>query len=41
VPEKFWFDTALSLAGLSLVAGLFIALIGWHLQKRFSTSAMS
>ena len=41
VPEKFWFDTALSLAGLSLAGGLFIALIGWRLQKRFSLSAKS
>jgi len=33
-PEKFWFDTALMLAGLSLVSGLLIALIGWRLQRR-------
>ena len=41
VPEKFWFDTALSLAGLSLVGGLLIALIGWRLQKHFSASVKS
>ncbi len=37
VPEKFWFDTALSLAGLSLVDSLLVALMGWYLQRRFST----
>lgn len=41
VPEKFWFDTALSLAGLSLAGGLLIALIGWQLQKQFSSSVRS
>lgn len=39
VPEKFWFDTALSLAGLSLAAGLLVAVIGWHLQRRISASS--
>ena len=34
VPEKFWFDTALSLAGLSLAGGLVVALIGWLWIKR-------
>jgi len=34
-PEKFWFDTALMLAGFSLAGGLLIALIGWRLQRRF------
>jgi len=35
VPEKFWFDTALSLAGLSVIGGLLVALIGWSLQRRW------
>lgn len=39
VPEKFWFDTALSLAGLSLVGGLLVALSGWYLQRRLSASS--
>ena len=39
VPEKFWFDTALSLAGLSLAAGLLVALIGGYLQRRLSASS--
>ena len=34
VPEKFWFDTALSPAGLSLVGGMVVALIGWLWVKR-------
>jgi integral membrane protein (TIGR01906 family) len=38
VPEKFWFDTAISLAALSLAGGLLIAVIGWRLEKRLSTS---
>jgi len=33
-PQKFWFDTGLMLAGLSLVSGLLIALIGRRLQRR-------
>lgn len=33
VPEKFWFDTALSLAGLSLAGGLVVALIGWLWER--------
>jgi integral membrane protein (TIGR01906 family) len=34
-PEKFWFDTALMLAGLSLTGGLLVAVIGWRLRRRF------
>ncbi len=36
VPEKFWFDTALSLAGISLAGGLLVALSGWCLQRRLN-----
>jgi integral membrane protein (TIGR01906 family) len=39
VPEKFWFDTALSLAGLSLIGGLLVALIGWLMARHFHTSS--
>lgn len=38
VPEKFWFDTAVSLAALSLAGGLLIAVIGWRLEGRLSAS---
>jgi integral membrane protein (TIGR01906 family) len=34
VPEKFWFDTAMSLMGLSLAGGLVVALIGWLWVRR-------
>ncbi|HLF28351.1 MAG TPA: DUF1461 domain-containing protein [Anaerolineae bacterium] len=34
-PEKFWFDTALMLAGLSLTGGLLVAVVGWRLRRRF------
>jgi len=34
-PEKYWFDTALNVAGLSLASGLSLAFIGWRLQRRF------
>jgi integral membrane protein (TIGR01906 family) len=33
-PEKFWFDAALSISGLSLAGGLLLALVGWRLKKR-------
>ena len=36
VPEKFWFDTALSLGALSVAGGLLMALIGWYLLRRLS-----
>ncbi len=38
VPEKFWFDTALSLAGISLAGGLLVALSGWCLQRRLNVA---
>jgi len=28
-PEKFWFDAAMTLSGLTLIGGLLAALIGW------------
>ena len=31
-PEKFWFDTALTISGLTLVAGLAVAVAGWVLE---------
>jgi integral membrane protein (TIGR01906 family) len=31
-PEKFWFDAALTISGLSLAGGLSLALIGWWLR---------
>lgn len=36
VPEKFWFDTALSLGALSVAGGLLVTLIGWYLHRRLS-----
>ena len=33
-PEKFWFDAALTIAGLGLAGGLLVALVGWRLQVR-------
>ncbi len=30
-PEKFWFDAALTISGLSLIGGLMLALPGWLL----------
>lgn len=32
-PEKFWFDAAVTISGLSLVGGLALALIGWLWEK--------
>ncbi|HJW83379.1 MAG TPA: TIGR01906 family membrane protein, partial [Anaerolineae bacterium] len=40
-PEKFWFDTALNLAILSLIGGLLVALIGWHMERRFQRASAS
>lgn len=34
VPEKFWFDTALSLGALSVAGGLLVTLVGWYLHRR-------
>lgn len=31
-PEKFWFDAALTISGLSLIGGLLLALVGWRLK---------
>ena len=31
-PEKFWFDAALTISGISLAGGLSLALIGWWLR---------
>ncbi len=33
-PEKFWFDAALTISGLSLAGGLLLALVGWRLRLR-------
>ena len=33
-PEKFWFDAALTISGLSLFGGLLLALIGWRWQPQ-------
>ncbi len=33
-PEKFWFDAALTISGLSLLAGVLLALLGWRWQVR-------
>jgi integral membrane protein (TIGR01906 family) len=33
-PNKFWFDAALTISGLSLIGGLLAALIGWVLPMR-------
>ncbi len=33
-PEKFWFDAALTLSGLSLLGGLLLVLIGWRWQPK-------
>ena len=33
-PEKFWFDAALTISGLSLLGGLLLALIGWRWQPK-------
>ena len=33
-PEKFWFDAALTISGLSLFGGLLLALIGWRRQPQ-------
>ncbi len=32
-PEKFWFDAALTVAGLSVAGGLAVALAGWRLER--------
>ena len=40
-PEKFWFDTALTLAGLSLAGGLLMALIGSRLQTRLRAASVA
>lgn len=33
-PEKFWFDAALTISGLSLLAGVLLALLGWGWRVR-------
>jgi hypothetical protein len=33
-PEKFWFDAALTISGLSLLGGLLLALTGWRWQPK-------
>ena len=33
-PEKFWFDAALTISGLSLFGGLLLALVGWRWQPQ-------
>ena len=33
-PERFWFDTALYLAGLTIVEALIVGAIGWFWEKR-------
>ncbi len=32
-PEKFWFDAAMTISGLTLIGGLLVALIGWRLRE--------
>lgn len=32
-PEKFWFDAALTISGLSLAGGLLLALVGWRFKR--------
>lgn len=38
-PERFWFDTALALSGLTLVTGLAVAVAGWVLETPLRPSA--
>lgn len=33
-PEKFWFDAALTISGISLTGGLLFALVGWRLRLK-------
>jgi integral membrane protein (TIGR01906 family) len=33
-PERFWYDAALTLSGLSLTGGVGTALIGWFVQRK-------
>ncbi len=33
-PEKFWFDAALTISGLSLTGGLLLVLAGWRLKLK-------
>ena len=33
-PEAFWYDAALTIAGLSVGGGLLLAFAGWWLQRR-------
>lgn len=33
-PEKFWFDAAITISGLSLAGGLLLALVGWLLKLK-------
>jgi len=33
-PEKFWFDAALTIAGLALLGGLLLAFAGWYWKTR-------
>jgi integral membrane protein (TIGR01906 family) len=34
-PERFWYDAALTLSGLSLIGGLGYPLMGWYLQMKY------
>lgn len=40
-PNRFWFDAALTISGLSLSGGLLAALIGWGLPMRRETALTS
>lgn len=38
-PEKFWFDAAVTIAAVSLVGSLLVALIGWRLKPGIATAS--
>ena len=40
-PERFWFDAALTIAGLSLLGGLILVLIGWRLRSERRTARIN
>jgi integral membrane protein (TIGR01906 family) len=33
-PERFWYDAALTISGLSIFGGLGVAVVGWYVQRK-------
>jgi integral membrane protein (TIGR01906 family) len=40
-PEKFWFDAAMTISGLTLIGGLLFAWVGWRLRVKTQAAPLS